>query len=120
MTKLSDAEWKIISFLWNNPPMTLMEITKALENETGWSKSTVITLLKRMEEKEAISHEEKGRTKYFYPILEKNQVNLEETKSFLDKVYSGRVGLMISNMIKQEALTEEEIEELYAILKGDK
>lgn len=40
-----------------------------------------------------------------------------ETRSFLDRVYRGSVGLMVSAMAEDNALTREEIDQLYAILK---
>ena len=47
----TDAEWKILEVLWDRAPRTMTEITKTLAPETGWTRHTVITLLKRMEEK---------------------------------------------------------------------
>ncbi|MBR1770727.1 MAG: BlaI/MecI/CopY family transcriptional regulator [Lachnospiraceae bacterium] len=120
MTKLSDAEWKIMDILWRDAPKTLMELTRELEEETGWAKTTVITFLKRMEEKGAVSYEERGRTKYFSPAIDRADAELEETRSFLEKVFRGNVGLMISNMVKQEAISDEELEELYRILREGK
>ncbi len=43
MTKITDAEWQIMSLLWNNEPQTIMQMTKALEESMKWSKHTVIT-----------------------------------------------------------------------------
>ena len=46
--KLSDGEWKIIQLLWKESPQTIIQLTKALDEETGWTKHTVISYLKRM------------------------------------------------------------------------
>ena len=45
---LTEAEWKIMLLLWEKSPWTMMELTRALAEDTGWSKHTVITMLKRM------------------------------------------------------------------------
>ncbi len=119
MVKLSDAEWKILELLWKRGPMTLTEITYALEKETSWQRTTIVSFLKRMEAKDAVYHIEGERAKMFYPKVEQSETKLKETQSFLDKVYRGNVGLMLSNMIKQEALSEEEIANLFSILKGE-
>lgn len=119
MIKLSDAEWKILELLWKQGPMTLMEITHALQEETGWQRTTVVSFLKRMEAKDAVYHIEGERAKMFYPKVEQSETQLKETQSFLDKVYRGNVGLMLSNMIRQKALSEEEIDNLFSILKGE-
>ena len=38
-------------------------------------------------------------------------------RSFLDKVYRGSVGLMVSSMVQDQALSREEIDQLYEILR---
>ncbi len=117
MIKLSDAEWKIAAELWERGEMTITELTKGLGAEAGWGKNTIITLLKRMEEKGAVSFVQKDKAKHFSMKIDRTDAEVEETTSFLDKVYSGNVGLMISNLIKSDKLSKEDIEELQKILE---
>lgn len=42
MIKISDAEWKIVSSLWDQGPMTITELTRHLKDNTGWNKNTII------------------------------------------------------------------------------
>ena len=58
---LSNSEWKLMNRLWQTSPMTITELTAALREDTGWSKNTVITMLSRLEGKEAVRHEEGQR-----------------------------------------------------------
>lgn len=114
--KLSDGEWKIIQLLWKESPQTIIQLTKALETETGWTKHTVISYLKRMEEKGAVRYQTEGRTKQFYPMIEERDAELQETKYFLDKVFQGQLGLLLHTMVQQQNFSEGEIEELQDIL----
>lgn len=115
--RLSDSEWKIADCLWKNESMTITELTKELRPATGWSKNTIITLLKRMAEKGAVTYVQEDRAKRFIPAIDRTEAELEETASFLDKVYNGNVGLMISNLIGSEQLTDEQLEELRKIIR---
>lgn len=115
--RLSSSEWKIISLLWENEPMTIMQITAALSNETGWTKHTVITLLKRMEDKKAVSFDQIGNAKHYFTLIKREDVAVSETRSFLQRLYRGSIGMMVNSMIKQNALSKEDIDELYDILK---
>lgn len=117
MIQLSNYEWKIMNLIWNKEPQTIMQITKALADETGWTKYTVITYLKRLEAKGAVHHEEGGRAKLYYADIKRKDAELQEIDSFLNKVFSGKLGLMINTMIKEEKLSDEEIEELADMLK---
>ncbi len=114
---LSDSEWKIISLLWEKSPRTMTQITAALKDETGWTKHTVITLLKRMEAKGAIHFVDNCKAKHYYPDVNQEQAVQQETEGFLSKVFKGNVGVMINTLINQNSLSQEEIDELYDVLK---
>ena len=90
---LSDSEWKLMNRLWEQSPRTIMELTAAVEDDTGWSKNTVITAVDREDAAAA------------------------ETESFLSRVYGGSLGLMMSAMVESRQLTEADIAELSAILE---
>ena len=113
---LSNSEWKLMRRLWDRSPSTITELTAALREETGWSKHTVITMLSRLEAKGAVSHEEGGRAKRYFPVLRREDAARDETESFLSKVYGGSLGLMMSAMVESRRLSESDIAELSAIL----
>ncbi len=114
---LSDGEWNIMNILWEAAPKTITQLTADLKENTGWSKHTIITMLGRMEGKGAVRYEEGRKAKQYYPAVERTDTVLGETESFLDKVYSGSLGLMVNTMVEKNSLSKEEIDELYAILK---
>lgn len=117
--KLTDAEWKVMAVLWEHAPQTMMEITNALKEETGWTKYTVMSFLKRMEEKGALHYKEGVKAKLYYPDLKREEASLQETEEFLNKVFHGKIGLMLNAMVQHKALTKQEISELYKILEKE-
>ena len=116
---LSDGEWKLMNKLWQGAPLTITQLTAALHSETGWGKHTVITMLSRLEGKGAVEHDG-GIPKHYSPKLNQEDAARSETRSFLDKVYGGRLGLMMSAMMDSQALTQQDIDELTAILESAK
>ena len=113
---LSQSEWQIMQLLWAQPH-TLMELVGKLSESIGWSKSTVATMVRRMEEKGIIGYREKGRAKEFYPILSRKIVTERETTSLLQRAYNGSLGLLVSAMAHSKGLTQADIDELYEILR---
>ena len=114
---LTTAEWNIMEGLWEKSPLTGREITDLMEARMGWNRSTTLTLLRRLEEKNAIKSDDEGRKKLFLPIISREDAALQETEEFLDRVYNGSVSMMLSAMTKKQALSKSEINELYAMLK---
>ena len=67
--------------------------------------------------KGAVRVEEGGRRKLYYADLPKAVAAKAETDSFLSKVYNGSVGMMVASMAGQKALSKDDIDELYDILR---
>ena len=76
------------------------------------------TRLGRMEAKRLIRYEEGRKARESYPVIAREEAALSETQSLLGRVYRGSGGMMMSTLVESKALTQEEIDELYAILQA--
>ncbi|MCI8551707.1 MAG: BlaI/MecI/CopY family transcriptional regulator [Lawsonibacter sp.] len=114
---LTNSEWYVLDCLWERSPQTVMELVAALGERLGWAKSTTITTLRRMEDKGLVLCQTQGRTKHYAPAVQRDRAVRGETRSFLNKVYQGSVGLMVSALAQDKALSKAEIDELYEILR---
>lgn len=115
--KLTASEWSVLDSLWQENPQTVMQLVSNLGKTVGWAKSTTITTLRRMEEKGLVHCEIVGKGKSYTPAVEQEQAVISETRSFLDRVYQGSVGLMMSAMARRQELSREEIAQLREILE---
>ena len=113
---LTGSEWYVLDCLWEENPRTVMELVSALGERVGWAKSTTITTLRRMEEKGLIRCEMAGKGRRYFPAVDREMAVVSETRSFLDRVYRGSVGLMMSAMARRQELTDEDLRQLRAIL----
>ena len=84
-------------------------LTKARGAETGGTRHGVMALLKRMEAKGTVRMGREGRGTDVYPAVEKEQVAREQTKTLLDRLFGGRLSLLVANMVEQEAISDEEL-----------
>ena len=113
---LTEAEWKIMLRLWDKHPQTMMELTRSLSDETGWSKHTVITMLKRMHQKGTVTICEDGPVKTYSPAVEKSRVAQEQTRTLLSRLFRGKASLLMNELVSQGELTDEELAEIEAII----
>lgn len=115
-TGLSENEWYIMQVLWEKSPSTLREICEALKATKGWSRHAVSSFLKRMLEKGAITVDESGKMREYSAVWSREETILEETHSILERVYQGDLLLMVSNAVKEQKLSEQDISELKNLL----
>ena len=114
---LTPAEWNIMECLWDAAPQTGRELTEKMKDRMGWSRSTTLTLLRRLEDKGAVSAESEGGVKRYRPQVAREDAAVQETEHLLERMYQGSVSMMVSSLVKKQTLSQEEIDKLYAILR---
>ena len=113
---ISESEWTVMEYLWNKPMVTITEIRKALSS-TGWSDSTIKTLVRRLVSKNAVAINDEAATFRYYPLISQQECRLKETKSFINRVYDGSVSMLVTNLVADSNLTDKETEELLALIE---
>jgi len=113
---LTNAEWYVMEVLWQNGRCTGREAVQQLSQTAGWSRSTTLTVLRRMTEKGLIACKELGGVLTYSSLIPKEEATLQETTNFLERVYHGSMSMMLSAFTRKQPLSPDEISELYAIL----
>ncbi|MCM3567329.1 BlaI/MecI/CopY family transcriptional regulator [Neobacillus mesonae] len=114
--KISDAEWIVMKVLWEEAPLTAAKIIEAVSSNKTWSPKTIHSLINRLVKKGALGVNKEMPHYEFYPLVDKKDCIQEETRTFIQKVYDGSIHLMLANFIKDEKISEKEIEELQRLL----
>ena len=114
---LTPTEWQLMECLWEKSPRTSREAVDDLIKRAGWSRSTTLTMLRRMSEKGLIDCNSEKEPFSYSPLVERQEAVKEETRSFLDRVYQGSISMMVSAMTKEQSLSKEEVDELRKILE---
>lgn len=114
---LTPAEWQLMECLWEKSPRSGREAVDDLRKRAGWSRSTTLTMLRRMSEKGLIARNSDCEPFLYSPSVQRSDAVKDETRSFLDRVYKGSVSMMISAMTKEQTLSNEDVNELRKILR---
>ena len=117
---LTESEWYVMECIWESSPRTGREAVDYLKEHNNWSRSTTLTMLRRMTEKGLIKCDDSGEMKSYFPLVERNAAVITETENFLDRIYNGSLSLLVSAFTEKQTLSKEEIDELYAILEKAK
>ena len=117
--KLTGGEWAVYECLWEENPLTLAQIRRRCSQRTGKAVSTVETVVSRMEKKGLFRVEQGPRAKLFYPLFRREAVR-EETRSFLDRIFSGSPLSLVNAMVDAGQLSDREIDELYELIRSER
>ena len=114
---LTPTEWHLMECLWDRAPRTGREAAEYMAASQGWSRSTTLTLLRRMTAKGFIGCREENGIHVYTPLLARSEAAVRETDSFLNRVYRGSISTLLSAVTQRQNLTKAEIEELYDIIR---
>ncbi len=114
--QISDAEWTVMKMLWRKQSATTSEVIKALEGSTRWKPSTIQTLLGRLVQKGVLSFDKQGREYNYRPVLNADECRHTASRSFLSRVFDGRVAPLLATLVEHEELSSEDIADLKRIL----
>jgi len=110
--KISDAELEILKVLWaNKEPMTERQVINALDEESGWHRATIQTLIRRLCEKGALQKVKKD-VFYFSAIISETELAKERTEDLVNKVFGGNAKSLVSTMLGNDILSEDDIDDL--------
>ncbi|MBC8569702.1 BlaI/MecI/CopY family transcriptional regulator [Zongyangia hominis] len=112
--KIGDGEIRIMEYIWEEQPVKAGELVIRAKEDYGWSKNTTYTMLKRLAEKGMIDRSDPGFV--CRALVTREQVQQEETRSLIDKVYNGSRKLFLTSFLSEEKLTEDEIEEIKKLI----
>jgi len=125
MTEISNAEFEVLEALWQNYPASANDIIKKLNENTDtdsdvqekqWHDKTVKTLLNRLVKKQAISFEKKQRHYLYSPLLEREAYTLKESKSLVERMFSGKIAPLVAGFAKQNDLNKDDIKALKSLI----
>lgn len=116
---ISESEMEIMQIIWENGGSILFSPLMEIVQKKGkaWKQNTVLTFLVRLTDKGYLTAIKTGRTKEYTVTFSENEYLEEQAKVFLHKVYGGNVKGLVSALLKQQEITEEDFLELRSFWK---
>ena len=118
--QLTGAEWHIIKAVWRKEPCSAPEIQQLLHKKTGWTYSTVRTLMDRMVAKRLLAAEKLGKITQYRSAVSRLQAQRSELLYALKHAFNGALTPMVQCLLDTGDLSSKELAELEELLKAKK
>ena len=117
MIEISNAELSVMQVLWQQrQPLSANDVVTALGNAKDWHDKTVKTLLNRLVSKGALGYEKDGRAYQYFPLIAEQDYQLEQSRSFVERIFSGRIAPLVAGFASQKKLTEDDVAQLKQLI----
>ena len=110
------VQLRIMQVLWERGRATAREITDALNEVEPIAHSTVQTLLRELEKKEAATHDQEERTFVFRPLVASDEVKQDATRDFVERVFAGSPGGLVSYLLRNERISRKELGQIRSLI----
>jgi len=110
--RITEAEWRVMSVLWDESPRSSAQIVRALAEETGWKAATVKTLLARLVRKDVVGYVASGNQYLYSPLVERQAALREAAESMLETLGDGAAGALLTHCVRTGRLSEGELRAL--------
>jgi BlaI family penicillinase repressor len=117
---ISDAEWVVMAEFWRLGEATAREVVSALEGRQQWKPRTVQSLINRLVGKGALGFEQRGREYVYRPAVEESRCVHEASRTFVDRVFSGKLAPLLACFLEREKVSKNELEEIRKLLEENR
>lgn len=111
MKRLTKREEEIMTILWDRDAMFVKDIIKLLPEPTPHY-NTISTIVRGLEEKGFIDHEQFGNTHRYFAKISKEDYSKGTMKDFVSKYFNRSYSSVVSMFVEEKEISTEEIKEL--------
>lgn len=111
--KISDAEYEIMEIIWNeSEEVTSADIIEKLGKDNFWKHTTILTLAKRLVDKNVLNIRKEKRINYYSPKISKDEYKSYQANGFIEEMYDGSIKSLVASLYDNKKIDEEDLKEL--------
>lgn len=112
--RFTARELDVINVLWNAGPSTVAEVRKALDDDLAYT--TVLTVLRVLEEKGHVTHESEGRAHRYRPLVQRDVAASSALRRVKENLFSGSSELLLTRLVEDTSLSDDELRRMRDLL----
>lgn len=110
----TERELDIMGVLWTSGSGTVLEVQEDIEDELAYT--TVLTVLRTLEQKGYVAHEMDGRAFRYLPLVSRDEARRSHLKRLVDHVFGGSFDSLLEQLLEDHPLPEAELRRLRTVL----
>ncbi len=117
MKRLTPREEEIMELYWAHGALFVRELLEKF-SEPRPHFNTISTIVRGLEDKGFLGHENFGKSHRYFAKITKNDFGSGTFKGIVEKYYNNSYIHAVSTLVKEEKLSDSEIDELIALIKN--
>lgn len=114
--QLTPKEEELMQLLWEHGPLPISRLVE-LYPEPRPHFNTVSTVVRRLEAKGFVEHNETGGSFHYFAKVEKEYFRSRSLGNFIKNYFSGSYYCAVSALVAEEKISKEELKELLRLVE---
>ena len=110
--KVFESEYRFLSILWEEEPITSPELVKLCNDKLGWKKSTTYTVIKKLADKGYV----KSENTVVSALVTKEEVDKWQSEELLWRTSKGNIPVFLAAFLKDRKLSKAELDSIRRII----
>jgi predicted transcriptional regulator len=115
---LTELENDVMQAVWKSGPCTVETVYQAVSLNHSLKETSVRTLLRRLEQKGYLKHDEDGRAYVYRAVEPARSLAARAVRHIIDRFCEGSVEELVSGMVDARVLSSNEIDRLKEYIRG--
>lgn len=111
---LTDREADVMQVLWEHGPSVVNEVKERLADDLAYT--TVLTILRTLEQKGYVKHEEEGRVHRYFAAVKEDAARKSALQHLTGKLFKGSAELLFTHLVSDRKLSRDQIDRMRALL----
>ena len=116
-TTLTPQELEIMKLVWERDTATVRDIYEALLKRRKVAYTTVMTMMKILEQKGFLKKSQEERAYVYRPAQAKRQVIGAMVREFVDRVFNGSAEPLLVHLVEDQKLSSKDLEEISRMIR---
>ena len=117
---LTELENDVMQAVWDSGPCTVETVHQAVALGRNIKETSVRTLLRRLEQKGYLTHEEDRRAYVYRAVEPARSLAAHAVRQIIDRFCQGSVEELVTGMVDAKVLSRQEMERLEELIRGRK
>ena len=110
----TERELDVMDVLWETGTATVAEVRERLADDLAYT--TVLTVLRTLEEKGYVGHEEEGRAHRYFPRVERQTAGRSALRRMLHKLFKDSPEMLLTHLVSDRRVSDEELRRMRRLL----
>ncbi len=114
---LTSLQLRILDILWDRGEATVNDVLDSMEYDKNLARTTISTILTRMEKQGLVGHRKQEVSHIYYPLVTRNEIQRSMVTDLVETLFKGRRSELVSHLLSESDQDADALRKIMNLLR---